>query len=309
MVYKLTEDQIRTVVENGSERLANYCMSGNLHYMVTGSSGGLDSAVTLGFARRACKIAETQNFNLTSVALILPCDSEPEDAEKGLAVAKKFGARTIMFNLDSVFKHFMLGLASPLDGHIGAILGKTNGQEVCDNWNWSQKVAQGNIKARLRMISLYHAAKMFNGIVLSTDNLSEYWMAFWTIGGDVGDFNIIQNILKANELYDIARYLGVPEATINSPPGDGLKVGGSAADQLGGPYSLIEKIMINLIQRGFNPDGSFAQLKRLPSLEGTDQLLVEKIARRCLRGAYKRCGTITIPREELGLPDIKDIQL
>jgi len=146
---------------------------------------------------------------------------------------------------------------------------------------------------------------MFKGMVLSTDNLSEYWMAFWTICGDVGDFNVIQNIMKGMELYDIALYLGVPEKIIQAKPSDGLKVAGTAEDQLGADYRKIDTIMVGLIQQGFDPDGSFAQLDNLPDLDGVAQ----RIAIKSLKGAYKRRGTFIVPREELGLPAIKDIQL
>lgn len=309
MTYRLTRTQIGAVVENGSKCLANYCMNGNLHYVVTGSSGGLDSAVTLGFAERACRIAAAENFHLTSVALILPCESEQEDTEKGLVAAEKFRARTITFGLEPMFDSFMTNASCFLEKDMNKILKETRGQDALLNWDWSKKVAQGNVKARMRMIAIYHVARMLKGMVLSTDNLSEFWMAFWTICGDVGDFNLIQNIMKGRELYDIAEFLGVPEAIIKAPPGDGLKVGGSAQDQLGADYLMIDTIMIRLMKYGFDPDGSFTQLERLPFLEGVDQRLVERIAERCLRGAYKRQGTITISRERLGLPAIKDIQL
>jgi NH3-dependent NAD+ synthetase len=64
----------------------------------------------------------------------------------------------------------------------------------------------------------YHIARMMKGMVLSTDNLSEYWMAFWTLHGDVGDFGMIQMMLKGLELYDLARYLGVPSEIIAARP-------------------------------------------------------------------------------------------
>lgn len=67
-------------------------------------------------------------------------------------------------------------------------------------------IADGNIQARLRMIYLYNLASIHKGLVLSTDNQTEYQLGFWTIHGDVGDFNpihighisIVTTVLNAN---------------------------------------------------------------------------------------------------------------
>ena len=93
------------------------------------------------------------------------------------------------------------------------------------------KIRMGNIKARLRMIYLYNLASKSNGLVLSTDNFTEYMLGFWTLHGDVGDFGIIQKVLKGLELYDIARYLDVPQEIIDAKPDDGLGIAGGDEDR------------------------------------------------------------------------------
>lgn len=57
-------------------------------------------------------------------------------------------------------------------------------------------IADGNIQARLRMIYLYNLASIHKGLVMSTDNQTEYQLGFWTIHGDVGDFDPIQDLWK-----------------------------------------------------------------------------------------------------------------
>lgn len=47
-------------------------------------------------------------------------------------------------------------------------------------------ISKGNIQARLRMIYLYNLASIHKGLVMSTDNQTEYQLGFWTIHGDVG---------------------------------------------------------------------------------------------------------------------------
>lgn len=64
-------------------------------------------------------------------------------------------------------------------------------------------IANGNIQARLRMIYLYNLASIHKGLVMSTDNQTEYQLGFWTIHGDVGDFDQI----GAKSYYDVDRVL------------------------------------------------------------------------------------------------------
>lgn len=61
-------------------------------------------------------------------------------------------------------------------------------------------IANGNLQARCRMIHLYDLAGIHGGLVMSTDNQTEYQLGFWTIHGDVGDFDPIQDLWKT-EVY------------------------------------------------------------------------------------------------------------
>ncbi|MBT6690891.1 MAG: NAD(+) synthase [Chloroflexi bacterium] len=308
----LSRDQIRTVVDRGAQSLLDYCRLHNIHYLVTGQSGGLDSAVTLGFAQRACQLAEANNFQLTSVGLIMPCHSDESAERLGMKAIEKFGAKQMIIDLTPTFDHAFnnSSLMSHTDIQVRQILKETGGDKSLTEWTWSQKIAQGNIKARLRMMyGTYHVARMMQGMVLSTDNLSEFWMAFWTINGDVGDYGIVQQIMKGLELYQIAEYLGVPDEILEAKPDDGLNVGNGDADQLGADYPTIDRIMVHLIQQGFDPDGSMDQLDGLPAIDGVHYHIVRSIAERCLRGAFKRHGTIILSRENLDLPPIKEIVL
>lgn len=102
----------------------------------------------------------------------------------------------------------------------------------------STPLAEGNIKARIRMIFLYHVAQLHGGCVLSTDQLDELLTGFWTLHGDVGDVSPIQLIPKSTE-YDLARMLcarlkdPVPlQLAIEAVPTDGLGISISDLDQL-----------------------------------------------------------------------------
>lgn len=67
-------------------------------------------------------------------------------------------------------------------------------------------IANGNLQARCRMMYLYDIASRHKGLVMSTDNQTEYQLGFWTIHGDVGDFDPIQDLWKT-EVYGLANYL------------------------------------------------------------------------------------------------------
>lgn len=241
----------------------------------------------------------------------MPCDSTPESVDLGRQAIQAFGAEEMLIDLSQIFQVATQAdgaLVSDVNEQIRQILERTSGLEALKEWDWSAKVAQGNIRARMRMMfGTYHVARMLKGMVLSTDNLSEFWMAFWTICGDVGDFSMIQNILKGFELYDIAAYLGVSQAIIDAKPDDGLGIAGGDEDQLGAPYEIVDRVMITLLQKGFRPDGLFEQLDHLPEVPGVSPEVVSEIARRCLAGEFKRHGTIMLSREQLGLLPIEEI--
>jgi NAD+ synthetase len=108
----------------------------------------------------------------------------------------------------------------------------------------TSKIAEGNLKARSRMLFLYHAAQMCQGCVLSTDQLDELLTGFWTLHGDVGDISPLQLIPKTTE-YALAEMLcslldhpEPLEAAIAATPTDGLGITSSDLDQLGVPSYL-----------------------------------------------------------------------
>jgi NAD+ synthase len=311
MTYKLTQFQIENTVFRAAKALKDYCVQNDVHYVITGSSGGLDSAVTLALAERAVKLAATDGFKLTSVGLIMPCHSKPDAEILGREAIQKFGAKEIRIDLSDVFDFAMPNLVAGVDVQIKKILEETGGTKPLSEWDWSQKIAQGNIRSRFRMVfGTYHVARMMTrAIVLSTDNLSEYWMAFLTINGDVGDFGMIQHMMKGLELYDIARYLRVPDGILAAKPDDGLGISGGDEDQLGAMYPVLDRTMVHLIQNGFNPDGHISELDALPACPHAPSETVAKLARRCVLGAHKRRGAIALSRAELGLPPLKEIKL
>lgn len=116
------------------------------------------------------------------------------------------------------------------------------------------KLRKGNVKARMRMIYLYDLAQKHGGMVLSTDNYTEYLLGFWTLHGDVGDYGMIQTLWKT-EIYALSQYivdneLITPESKkalqdcIDAVPTDGLGISSSDLDQLGvTTYNEVDRIL------------------------------------------------------------------
>jgi NH3-dependent NAD+ synthetase len=136
-------------------------------------------------------------------------------------------------------------------------------------------IACGNIQARKRMEVLYNLASIHHGIVLSTDNQTEYQLGFWTLHGDVGDFDPLQDLWKT-EVYDLARYIfnkydiearntgsyynehaaryyvgkmNALKQSISLIPTDGLGISNSDLDQIGAKsYADVDDILRTLIE-------------------------------------------------------------
>ena len=305
MAYTLSKKKCAGVVERAARLLLKYCQKMNIHYLVLGVSGGLDSAVVLGIAAKAREMGDKIGFQLTIVGLLLPCFSSIQSTDYGKAVIKKFGAIAGYLNLGSDFLAINKSFSN-LNEQIAEILGKTSYREISEN---DRKIAKGNIRARLRMITVRHVARLLNGMVLSTDNLSEYWMGFWTLDGDVGDFSPIQNLLKGYELYPIARYLEVPQEIIDAKPDDGLGISDGDEAQLGATYPIVDEVMIGQIQQGLKINGSREQIESLIPLQGIKTETVFNLVKRALKNAFKRKGPIMLTRKQLGLVPIKSLKL
>ncbi|MDK2873680.1 MAG: synthase, partial [Desulfomicrobiaceae bacterium] len=155
-------------------------------------------------------------------------------------------------------------------------------------------LAEGNLKARLRMLFLYHVAQLSGGCVLSTDQVDELLTGFWTLHGDVGDVSPIQLIPKTVE-YGLAeilcQYLDDPaplRAAMAAVPTDGLGISASDLDQLGVPsYAEVERLFYEYFT--LRRDAARGALDasgavRIQELEATGPV------RRFLASAHKRRG-------------------
>jgi NAD+ synthase len=182
--------------------------------VVLGLSGGLDSSVVAVLCQRA--------FPKNTLAVLMPCYSNQENVAHARMVAEKFSLPTKTVVLDSVFDALL----------------KVLPDDMADTD--AKRLAQGNIKARLRMLTLYYFANQLKYLVVGAANRDELAVGYFTKYGDGGaDILPLGNLLKG-EVKELARFLGVPEAIINKPPSADLWEGQTDEAELGLNYDELD---------------------------------------------------------------------
>ena len=112
----------------------------------------------------------------------------------------------------------------------------------------------GNLMARTRMTILYYAANQDQALVCGTSNRTEYLLGYCTKHGDnAADIQPIVHLLKS-EVWEIARFLHVPESIISRPPSAGLWQGQTDEGELGLAYVDIDAAIRSLDIHGWKPE-------------------------------------------------------
>jgi NAD+ synthase len=105
------------------------------------------------------------------------------------------------------------------------------------------KYSLANIKTRIRMILLYEYANMIRGIVCGTSNKSEILTGYFTKYGDGGaDIMPIGDLYKI-QIFNIAKYLKIPDEMILKAPTAGLIKGQTDEKDLQINYDILDKIL------------------------------------------------------------------
>lgn len=276
VTYRTEPLDYKEVTKNITEGLKRYCEKFGIKTLVLGISGGIDSTVVA---------ALTKMTGIKLIGVSMPCTTN-EDCENDAAklVGEEFCDEFKVVNLQPMFEA------------MEKFCQETSGME-------STPISQGNIKARLRMITLYDIASKVGGIVLDTDNLTEDFLSFFTKHGDENDLTPIGGLWK-HEVYDLAQYLSVYvfpkskalDASIALIPtdGNGVAVGGDLAQIAPGKsYDYVDNVLMNWVgldnrvKADILKKGNIRSALGLPNDKYDDEN-VAMIVNRSIKGEFKR---------------------
>ncbi len=197
---------------------------------VIGLSGGIDSAVTAYLCARALGPEYVHAFRLpyaTSSA------SSLDDAQI-VADALGIHLRTI-------------DISGAVDGYL---------QYEPD----ADARRRGNVMARTRMLVLFDQSAKLGGLPVGTGNKTERMLGYFTWhADDTPPVNPLGDLFKT-QVWDLARYLGVPGALIDKAPSADLEAGQTDEGDLGITYAKADAILrvmlmgysdAQLVRRGF----------------------------------------------------------
>jgi NAD+ synthetase len=159
----------------------DYIINNNLKSMILGISGGIDSTVV---AAICYEVSERTGIPLIGRSLPTMYNKFEETSTADL-VGKAFCNDYKDTPITYAYEAFL---------------------DLLDDTEEHTALSRGNIQARLRMIYLYNLASIHKGLVMDTDNLTENNLGYFTIHGDVGDFNPIGGLWKT-EVFKLAEYL------------------------------------------------------------------------------------------------------
>jgi len=244
--------------------LQNYITKYGLKSVVLGFSGGIDSTVSA----IVCHLATKDMPDVTFIGRSLPIMNGSNEK----SIAKRLGEVLCDDFAEVDMREFY---------HPWRLLFYEEEEE-----SNATKISDGNLMARMRMMYLYQLAHHYKGIVIDTDNMTEHMLGFYTVHGDVGDYNVGIRYLWKHEVWELAEVLKsyVPKAgeivqeSINMQPTDG-NCGGTDMDQIapGATYKDVDLILDSLADR-------FKYRKAIDSC-GLD--LVRRVEDRVIANDYK----------------------
>lgn len=219
--------------------------------IVIGMSGGIDSAVLARLARDA--LGPERVLGLMLPDRVYP----PELLDETVAYAESLGLahRTI-----------------PVEGLAAAA--RLLLPEVSD------RVALGNLTARLRMTVLYAVAREGGHLVAGTGNKSELLLGYYTKFGDGAADLLPLGDLYKTEIRQMAQEIGVPEPIRARPPSAGFWEDQTDEGELGVSYTVADAVLL-----GFE---ELRSVEEIAEAVGIDPAIVRRLEERVARHRHKR---------------------
>lgn len=223
----------RAVVERISNFIREVVEASQSNGVVLGLSGGVDSAVVAFL----CVKALGKERVLANIMPEKGVTSE-EDVRDALQIAKML---EIEYNVIEISPFVRLFLET-LGGDKNAVI---------------------NLKPRIRMAINYFFANKLRRLVVGTGNKSEIMIGYFTKYGDGAvDLQPIGDLYKT-EVFEVAKFLGVPENVIKKKPTAGLYVGQTDEEEIGMSYAELDEILKSIENGIIREDEKFKRVLNL----------------------------------------------
>lgn len=242
---------------------------------ILGSSGGIDSAVTLVLA---CDALGKDNVRAVLMPSQYSTGHSVSDAEQ---LSKNLGNPYDIVPIKNIYESFLSEL-----------------KPIYKDLPFS--LAEENIQARTRGNLLMAIANKFGYILLNTSNKSELATGYGTLYGDMaGGLGVLGDCYKM-QVYALANYINrgeeiIPTHIITKPPSAELRPGQKDADSLP-DYAILDQVLYQYIERRQGP-------KEIKAM-GFDEALVDRVLKMVNVNEYKRnqfCPIIRISPKAFGV--------
>jgi NAD+ synthase (glutamine-hydrolysing) len=242
---------------------------------ILGSSGGIDSAVTLALA---CEALGAENVK----AVLMPSQySTGHSVDDAVQLSINLKNDYNIIPIKNIYESFLTEL-KPLFGDLPFSL------------------AEENIQSRTRGNLLMAIANKFGYILLNTSNKSELATGYGTLYGDMaGGIGVLGDCYKL-QIYELAKYINrneeiIPQNIITKAPSAELRPGQKDSDSLP-EYDTLDKILYQYIELQKDPQAIKAQ--------GFDAALVDRTLKMVNTNEYKRnqfCPIIRVSPKAFGV--------
>ncbi len=242
---------------------------------IIGSSGGIDSAVTLVLA---CEALGSENVKAVLMPSQFSTSHSVSDAEKlSITLNNPYS----IIPIKNIYEAFMEELKPEFK-------------------NLPFSVAEENLQSRSRGNLLMAIANKFGYILLNTSNKSELATGYGTLYGDMaGGLSVLGDVYKM-QVYALARYINrdkeiIPVNIIEKAPSAELRPDQKDIDSLP-EYSVLDKILYQYIERRQGPNEIAGS--------GIDIALVKRVLKLVNTNEYKRnqfCPIIRVSNKAFGI--------